>query len=94
MGKVITDWHCDRLRNLILNCEGEILCGGGINKEIKYVEPTIVLNPNKDSSLMDEEIFGPILPIITYTHINEAINYINKKDKALAVYYFGRSVFN
>mmetsp|Transcript_21710 Transcript_21710/g.20813 ORF Transcript_21710/g.20813 Transcript_21710/m.20813 type:complete len:101 (+) Transcript_21710:1010-1312(+) len=43
---------------------------------------------------MQEEIFGPVLPVITFSTIGEAISIINKKDKALTVYYFGRSYSN
>lgn len=52
MGKMITDWHCDRLEDLIKNSGGKIICGGNINKQIKYVEPTIISNPNPDSKLL------------------------------------------
>jgi acyl-CoA reductase-like NAD-dependent aldehyde dehydrogenase len=66
MGKIVTDWHCDRLRDLISDAGGEIIYGGGVNKEIKYVEPTIIVDPKEDSTAMNEEIFGPILPIISF----------------------------
>lgn len=69
MGKMITDWHCDRLKNMIETCGGQILCGGNVKKEIKFVEPTIIVNPKLDSEVMNEEIFGPILPIITFNKI-------------------------
>jgi acyl-CoA reductase-like NAD-dependent aldehyde dehydrogenase len=60
---------------------------------MKYVEPTIVVNPDLKEPIMQEEIFGPLLPVITFRTIDEAINIINDKDKPLAVYYFGK-VFN
>lgn len=91
MGKVITDWHCDRLRKLIETSKGEILCGGRVDRDIKYVEPTVIVNPDLSSPVMEEEIFGPVLPIITFKNIDEVINFINKKDKPLAVYYFGKT---
>lgn len=94
MGKIVTDWHCDRLKKMILTSGGEIVCGGGVNRDLKYVEPTIILNPEMNSTCMQEEIFGPILPIVTFSNITEAINLINSKDKPLAVYYFGRSFMN
>ena len=55
----------------------------------RHIGPTVVLNPDKDSGLMKEEIFGPILPIITYETLDEAIKYIVEKDKPLSMYYFG-----
>jgi len=93
MGKIVTDWHCDRLKKLIDDSNGQVKCGGRIDKDIKFVEPTIIVNPDKNSTLMKEEIFGPILPIITFKYIEEVIDFINDGDKPLAVYYFGK-VYN
>jgi aldehyde dehydrogenase (NAD+) len=42
------------------------VCGGRIARESKYVEPTIILNPDRKSPIMEEEIFGPVLPILTF----------------------------
>ncbi|MET0640332.1 MAG: coniferyl aldehyde dehydrogenase [Hyphomicrobium sp.] len=53
--------------------------------------PTIVLNATDDMAVMREEIFGPILPIVTYRTVDEAIAYINQRPRPLALYYFGRS---
>jgi aldehyde dehydrogenase (NAD+) len=94
MGKVIADFHVDRLKEMIDTSKGQIICGGKVNKAIKYVEPTIIVNPELKSKVMNEEIFGPVLPIITFKNIDEAIDIINKKDKPLAVYYFGKSYNN
>ncbi|CDW90637.1 aldehyde dehydrogenase [Stylonychia lemnae] len=90
MGKVVTEWHCERLQNLIETSQGEIVCGGKVKKDLKFVEPTIIVNPKSDSAIMEEEIFGPLLPVITYRNIDEVINFINQKDKPLALYYFGK----
>jgi aldehyde dehydrogenase (NAD+) len=94
MGKVITDWHCDRIKKLIDTSGGEIICGGRVDRDIKYVEPTVIVDPKPTSSIMEEEIFGPVLPIITFNNIDEVIELINKKEKPLAVYYFGKVLFN
>ncbi len=71
--------------------KGEIVYGGKVNAEVKHIQPTIIINPANDSPLMNEEIFGPILPILVYKNLDEVINYINEKPKALAVYFFGQS---
>ena len=55
------------------------------------VTPSVILNPLLDSPLMKEEIFGPILPVFTYKNIGEAIEFVKKIDKPLAVYYFGKN---
>ncbi len=94
MGKVITDWHCDRLRKLIETSKGEIFCGGRVDRDIKFVEPTVIVNPDQASPVMEEEIFGPVLPVLTFKKIDEVIDLINKKDKPLAVYYFGKTGSN
>ena len=94
MGKIVTDWHCDRLKKLIDTSGGTILCGGKVNRDIKYVEATIIVDPQPSSDVMSEEIFGPILPVLSFSKIDEAIDFINKKDKPLAVYYFGKAFYN
>ena len=48
-----------------------------------------MIDPAKDSPLMKDEIFGPILPILSYSNIEEAIKHINSNDKPLAIYFFG-----
>jgi aldehyde dehydrogenase (NAD+) len=73
----------------------KVLLNGGIDKkDDRYISPTVILNPSEDSQLMKEEIFGPVLPIISYQSIDEAINrYILKKGKPLSIYFFG-NIFN
>jgi acyl-CoA reductase-like NAD-dependent aldehyde dehydrogenase len=53
-----------------------------------------ILNPSMSSPIMNDEIFGPVLPIVTFSHFDEVIELINSKDKPLAVYYFGKSRSN
>lgn len=57
--------------------------------EVKHCEPTIIFEPNLDAEIMTDEIFGPILPIIPYRDMDECIDFINDRDKPLALYYFG-----
>ena len=89
MGKIVSDFHTQRIERIIKGGGGEILMGGNIKHEAKYVEPTIILNPDKNSELMKEEIFGPVLPIVPFESLNEVIDSINNGEKPLAVYYFG-----
>jgi len=90
MGKVVVPWALDRLQELIDTSGGDIVCGGKVHKDIRYCEPTVITNPDKNSKVMQEEIFGPILPVVTFTDIGEAIDLINSKDKPLGIYYFGK----
>lgn len=84
--RIINEQHFDRLSALL--SQGTIIVGGQIKKSDLYIAPTVIDNPKLQSPIMQEEIFGPLLPIITYGHINEAIEFINKKPKPLALYVF------
>lgn len=64
--------------------------GGKVNENVKHIQPTIILNPDQNSQLMLDEIFGPILPIYTFKGIETAIEFINKRPKPLAVYFYGK----
>ena len=87
--RIVNDFHTSRLERLIKTAGGKIICGGKVNKETRYVAPTVILEPDKDSEVMTDEIFGPIMPVYTYSDFSEAINFINSKDKPLTVHYFG-----
>jgi len=82
--KIINNNHYQRLINLIK--DEEILLGGNYNNE--KIAPTLVLINDLTSPLMNEEIFGPILPIITYNDIVTAFTYIISREKPLAAYLF------
>jgi len=83
---IVNQKATDHLLSLI---QGEhIICGG--NSVGRCLEPTILDNISFDSKIMQEEIFGPILPIITYTDINEIISKLKTLEKPLALYYFGK----
>ena len=71
--------------------DGEIYYGGNFDNLELYMEPTILINVDINSAVMTEEIFGPILPIIEFDDIENIINFINKREKPLALYYFSES---
>ena len=89
--------HYDRLRELIKDAEAKGATVVEINpanedlsqQEHHKILPTLILNPTDDMQVMKEEIFGPLMPIKTYSDFDETIKYINKNPKALAIYYFG-----
>ena len=84
--KIVNERHFERLTNLI---DGEnVVIGGKSDENLLKIEPTILDNPKIDSKVMSEEIFGPILPVITYEKIEDAIEYIKKIEKPLALYMF------
>ena len=85
-GRIINEKHFQRLSGLI----DEEKCVYGGKKESKdlYIEPTILDRVNWNDKVMKEEIFGPILPILTYENIDEVIETIQSKEKPLALYLF------
>ena len=68
--------------------EGDIAMGGSYNREKLYIAPTVLTEAAVDSEVMTEEIFGPILPVIEYNTLEEAIAFINSREKPLALYFF------
>ena len=84
--KIINQKHFERLTHLLEN--QDIIIGGKGNIQALKIEPTLVDHINSENPLMKEEIFGPILPIITYHSIDEAIDFINQREKPLAFYMF------
>ena len=69
--------------------EGTIVSGGKKNPEERYIEPTLLDKVAPDSKVMTEEIFGPILPMVTFNQTEEVIRWVNAREKPLALYYFG-----
>ena len=85
-GKIINEKHFRRLLGLI-NKE-KVAAGGNYNEETLQIEPTVLDNVTFEDAVMQEEIFGPLLPIVTYDSIDEAIEKINSMAHPLAVYVF------
>ena len=90
-GRIVNKTQYDRLMSML---EGhDIVYGGYGNPEERFIAPTIVdCHEDEDlqTPLMTEEIFGPILPVVSYTNINHAIQFINSRPKPLALYIFTR----
>jgi len=84
--RIINDKHFDRLCGYLE--EGKVIFGGKTNRKEKFISPTLLANVAKDAKVMQEEIFGPILPIIPVSSMEEAISFVNKKPKPLALYVF------
>lgn len=90
MGKMVNEIHCNRVLELLNDCGGKIIHGGKGDPSTKRIIPTIVDGPNVNSRLMTEEIFGPILPVLTWDKIDNAIDFVNEREKPLGIYYFGK----
>ncbi len=70
--------------------EGSIYYGGHYDKAERYLSPTILTNVSPDAPVMQEEIFGPIFPVLTFKQLDEVITFVNEREKPLALYYFGK----
>ncbi|MBG1269564.1 aldehyde dehydrogenase [Nostoc sp. WHI] len=84
--RIINQRHFSRLSQLLK--DGEIFVGGDTNLEELYIAPTVIDQVSWKDKVMQEEIFGPILPVLEYTHLSEAIDLVNKQPKPLALYFF------
>lgn len=88
-GRIIHQAHYQRLVDSLK--DQHILHGGDFSKRERYIAPTLVDNVEASHSLMKEEIFGPILPIVSIDSANEAIEYISARPKPLALYVFSKN---
>jgi aldehyde dehydrogenase (NAD+) len=92
LARIINDRHFDRLVASLkdgIEKGAKVEFGGKYDSPSRYIEPTIISQVKDDMTLMEEEIFGPILPIKTFSQLDDAINFVNGKPKPLALYYFG-----
>ncbi len=95
---IVSDAHYQRLQSLVEDARSrgaEIIelsaSGEALAAPQRKLPPTLVLGATAGMRCMTEEIFGPILPVVTYEHLSEAIAYVNDRERPLALYYFGRS---
>ncbi|KAH6554684.1 hypothetical protein KP509_1Z315200, partial [Ceratopteris richardii] len=88
--RIVNERHFSRIKASLEDAmtAKAIVFGGGWNEKTLYFEPTILLDPPLDAEVMTEEIFGPILPIVTLDAITDAIDFVNSKEKPLALYLF------
>jgi aldehyde dehydrogenase (NAD+) len=87
-GRMIHQRHFDRLVKFLDN--GQAIAGGIYDSATKYIAPTLLQNVSWDAPVMQEEIFGPILPIFEYDDLEEAIAIVNARPKPLALYFFSK----
>ncbi|HEI7915710.1 TPA: aldehyde dehydrogenase [Staphylococcus aureus] len=87
-GRIVNLKHYHRLTSLLNSEQMNIVFGGHIDEDERYIEPTLLDHVTSDSAIMQEEIFGPILPILTYQSLDEAIAFIHQRPKPLSLYLF------
>jgi aldehyde dehydrogenase (NAD+) len=85
-GRIVNDRHFDRVSALLES--GHVAIGGQSNPRTRYLAPSVLTDVSPDSPVMQEEIFGPVLPIVRAADLDEAIRFIRSNDKPLAAYIF------
>lgn len=85
-GKIITQKHFERIFGLI--DQNKVVLGGRCDAETQKIEPTVMDGVTWDDAVMKEEIFGPVLPILTFHSVNDVIQTVNQHEKPLACYIF------
>ncbi len=86
--RIVNDAAFERLKGYL--ADGEVVFGGKTDKSERYFSPTVLDHVSPDSPVMQEEIFGPIFPIQTFSSLDEVIRFVSMREKPLALYYFGR----
>lgn len=87
--RIVNKSSLERLMSYLM--DGKIYFGGNIDKDDLYMEPTIITKPKLESPLMTDEIFGPVLPVLVYEDLSKVVEFINNREKPLALYYFSEN---
>ena len=90
--RIVNERAFDRLVGYIQGAD--VVMGGEYDREERYIAPTLIDHVDANSPIMQEEIFGPIFPIVTFSTTEEAIRFVTGREKPLALYYFGESKKN
>lgn len=92
--RIVNDKALDRLISYLplsnSAASSQIYHGGQYDRTDRYMSPTILTDVPEDAPVMQEEIFGPIFPVMTFQHIEEVPQFINQRERPLALYYFGK----
>ncbi len=86
--RMVSDKAFERVKGYL--SDGEVVAGGATDSAERYIEPTLLAGVSPTSSIMQEEIFGPLLPMITFERKEEVVKFITEREKPLALYYFGK----
>jgi aldehyde dehydrogenase (NAD+) len=88
LGRIVNERHTRRLQGLLDQGAGTVVTGGQVDVDARYVAPTVTIDPSPESPVMQEEIFGPILPVLAVDGPAEAKAFITGRPKPLALYVF------
>lgn len=88
-GRIVNERHMERLQKILEQDAKYLFCGGEADTLQRYIEPAILdLGKDQNAASMQEELFGPILPVLSYHKLEDAVRFVNKRVKPLALYLF------
>jgi aldehyde dehydrogenase (NAD+) len=87
-GRVVNDAHMGRLLKMLQSTRARVVIGGNSAASDRYLAPTVLADLNWDDAVMEEEIFGPVLPVLSYSHLDDALAELNGREKPLALYVY------
>jgi len=87
-GRIVNSHHAQRLASYL--ADGEVVFGGESDIDARYLAPTLLRNPGAEAAVMQEEVFGPVLPVIEVGDLGAAEEFVNSREKPLALYLFTR----
>jgi aldehyde dehydrogenase (NAD+) len=90
--RIVNIAHFNRLKELM--GQGDIIAGGVTAEDERYIAPTIIDNVRPEYKIMESEIFGPILPVLDYETLSDAITFVNSRPKPLSLYFFSSNPLN
>jgi len=89
--RIVNERQFDRLVGYLEATKGEVVIGGHSDRDSLTIDPTVIVDPDPDEPAMTDEIFGPILPVLTVRNLDEAIEFVNARPKPLAAYLFTKA---
>jgi aldehyde dehydrogenase (NAD+) len=89
--RIVNQRHFDRLTASLAATKGDVVIGGGSDPSKISIQPTVVVDPDPAEPLMTDEIFGPILPVVTVQSLDDAIGFVNSRPKPLSAYLFTKT---
>jgi aldehyde dehydrogenase (NAD+) len=91
LGRVVNEAHMNRLLRMLEASKGRVVTGGSSNAAERYLSPTVLAEVSWDDPVMRDEIFGPLLPVLSYENVGEALAALNEREKPLALYVYANN---
>lgn len=91
LGRVVNHSHMRRLVEMLKATKGHVVMGGQADPAERYLSPTVITDVSWDDAVMEDEIFGPLLPVLTFESIDEALSRLSAREKPLALYLYARN---